>query len=346
VWQQTCLGRPDSIHREDKIHILDEAGEIEKKEGRTVKRYKLFRTLPPLIDGDVLSPKEQWLLETIQDEIAQGRKALIYLRQTGTRDIQPRLMDILRRHGYRPVLIPDKIKPKDRGKWIKEIVPEADCLIVNPRKVATGLDLVQFATAIVYEIDYSLVVLWQAIRRIWRLGQIKNVKVLFAVYRDTLEEAALTLMGQKMRAAYNIYGSAATSALADEAGGDNIIDQITRQILVHGKIQTNGFTGLVQQEAATVSSWNKPTGQNLMRPIVVAVGSEPTVEGEYVVDDTPLEEEVPVTTPAPPKPAKRILQPKRTEALNFFAMRQQIGKPAKGKPTKQKVSEDLQLALF
>ena len=74
-------------------------------------------------------------------------------------------------------------------------------------------------------------------------------------------------MGQKMRAAYNIYGSAATSALADEAGGDNIIDQITRQILVHGKIQTNGFTGLVQQESAKVSSWNNPSGQNLSRPV-------------------------------------------------------------------------------
>ena len=183
VWQQTCLGRPDSIHRTDEIRILDEDGEIEKKEGRIVKRYTLFRSLAPLIVGDVLSPKEQWLLETIQDEIAQGRKALIYLRQTGTRDIQPRLMDILRRHGYRPVLIPDKIKPKDRSRWIKDIVPDADCLIVNPRKVATGLDLVEFATAIVYEIDYSLVVLWQSIRRIWRLGQTKNVKVLFGVYR-------------------------------------------------------------------------------------------------------------------------------------------------------------------
>ncbi len=346
VWQQTCLGRPDSIHREDKIHILDEEGEIEKKEGRTVKRYKLFRSLPPLIDGDVLSPKEQWLLETVQDEIAQGRKALIYLRQTGTRDIQPRLMDILRRHGYRPVLIPDKIKPKDRAKWIKNIAQEVDCLIVNPRKVATGLDLVQFATAIVYEIDYSLVVLWQAIRRIWRLGQIKNVKVLFAVYRDTLEESALILMGQKMRAAYNIYGSAATSALADEGGGDNIIDQITRQILVHGKIQTNGFTGLVQQEAATVSTWNKPTGQNLMRPVVVPVGSEPTVEGEYVVDEMPLEEEAPAAAPAPPKPNKPIFQPKRKESLDFFAMRQKMGKLGKTQNKKKEDDNELQLALF
>jgi len=203
---------------------------------------------------------------------------------------------------------------------------------------------VQFATAIVYEIDYSLVVLWQAIRRIWRLGQIKNVKVLFAVYRDTLEEAALTLMGQKMRAAYNIYGSAATSALADEAGGDNIIDQITRQILVHGKIQTNGFTGLVQQEAATVSTWNKPvsSGQNLRRPVVVPATNE------YVVDDIPLEAETPVTAPMSPKPAKRTLQPKRAEAINFFAMRQQIGRPgkAKGNAKKREVDEELQLALF
>ena len=43
--------------------------------------------------------------------------------------------------------------------------------------------------------------LWQAVRRVWRLGQTKPVKAVFSVYNDTMEARALALIGAKMKAA-------------------------------------------------------------------------------------------------------------------------------------------------
>ena len=75
--------------------------------------------------------------------------------------------------------------------WIAAHTGVLDVLVVNLRKVETGLDLVEFATCIFFEIEYSLYTLWQAMRRVWRLGQTQAVKVVYAVYQETLEEAAL-----------------------------------------------------------------------------------------------------------------------------------------------------------
>ena len=49
------------------------------------------------------------------------------------------------------------------------------------------------------------------LRRVWRLGQTRSIKVVFAVYKDTMEAQALALMGRKMQAAQTLYG--------DEVGG-------------------------------------------------------------------------------------------------------------------------------
>ena len=46
-----------------------------------------------------LFPKEQWLADTASAERAAGRKALLYVQFTDTKDIQPRLQQILRRAG-------------------------------------------------------------------------------------------------------------------------------------------------------------------------------------------------------------------------------------------------------
>lgn len=345
VWQQTCLGRPDSIHREDKILVLsNEDVSVIKKKGDKFATYREFRVLPPLLGPGDLAPKEEWLLDTIADEVRQDRKALIYLRQTGTRNIQPRLLSILDRYGYRAQLIPDKVKPKDRASWIRDNARLIDCLPVNPRKVATGLDLVMFATAIVYEIEYSLTTLWQAIRRVWRLGQIHPVRVLFGVYEGTLEEAALTLMGQKMRAAYNIYGSVASSALADEGDGDNILDELTRHLLKHGKLKVEGFTGLIKQQEAQVSSWARRTAPTPAREMII--------DGvAHRVDDADL-----VLPASVPQPTVEIISATTIddipELFGDWTERLEKPNPFKRKPArprlniKRKSSEELQLTLF
>ena len=103
------------------------------------------------------------------------------------------------------------VNPRKREEWIAKRVVGLDALVVNPRLVETGLDLIAFSSVVFAEIEYSLYTLWQAVRRVWRLGQTKPVKAIFSVYSEAMEARALALMGQKMKAAQLLYG--------DEVGG-------------------------------------------------------------------------------------------------------------------------------
>jgi hypothetical protein len=81
-----------------------------------------------------------------------------------------------------------------------------------------------------YEIEYSLYTLWQALRRVWRLGQTKAVKAVFVVYQNTLEAQALALMGRKMRAAQLLFGDEVGGALVQVEEGD-FLSELVREVL-------------------------------------------------------------------------------------------------------------------
>ena len=80
------------------------------------------------------------------------------------------------------------------------------------------------------EIKYSLYTLWQAVRRVWRLGQTKPVKAIFSVYSDAMEARALALMGAKMKAAQLLYGDEVGGAIVPEEDG-NILMKLAREAL-------------------------------------------------------------------------------------------------------------------
>ena len=109
---------------------------------------------------------------------------------------------------------------------------EADqaALITNPRLVQTGLDLVSFQTVVFYEPEYSLYNLWQALRRVGRLGQTQPVKAVFAVYKDAMEAQALALMERKMRAAQTLYGDEVGGAIVPVEDVD-FITELAREVL-------------------------------------------------------------------------------------------------------------------
>ena len=71
---------------------------------------------------------------------------MIYLRQTGTRDIQYRLEKILKDAGVRAQVLTSGVEARKREAWIAGKVFGIDALIVNPRLVETGLDLSRSAT--------------------------------------------------------------------------------------------------------------------------------------------------------------------------------------------------------
>ncbi|HPO87254.1 MAG TPA: DUF6094 domain-containing protein [Candidatus Hydrogenedentes bacterium] len=222
-WLQWTLARPNSAFRDEVVEVdeVDRQGEFIRK--------KQLMELPAIAAGETL-PKESWLVDFCRSERQQGRKVLIYLRQTGTRDIQDHILKILREGGVRAEVLASGINPRKREEWIAKRVFGLDALVVNPMLVQTGLDLIAFSSVVFLEIQYSLYVLWQSLRRVWRLGQTKPVKAVFSVYNDTMEARALALIGAKMKAAQLLYGDNVGGAIVPEEDGD-ILMKLAREAL-------------------------------------------------------------------------------------------------------------------
>lgn len=242
TWLQWSLSRPNSAFRDERVvkKYRDDDGNVTEKidfmdlpqivQGADLVGYNADEEPLYAPNGNDPLPKEKWLADYIKAEKAAGRKVLVFARQTGTRDIQPRLKAVLEAAGLRTVVLSSSVSTRKREAWINGRADSVDALICNPKLVETGLDLVQFATVVFFEMDYDLFTLWQAMRRVWRLGQAQAVKVLFTAYRDTMEEQALRLMGQKMKAAQLLYGDEVGGAIVPDSG-ENFLTELARSIL-------------------------------------------------------------------------------------------------------------------
>ncbi len=149
----------------------------------------------PPVQGDM--PIEMELLRIIDMEISKGRKVLVYIQNSNTTDISPRLAEMIEKEGYRVKVLrsgntegrADKI-----DKWVKEGL---DVLICNPKLVETGLDLLAFPSIVFYQCGYSIYTLRQASRRSWRITQKEPVKVYYLTYADTMQTRAMKLIASK-----------------------------------------------------------------------------------------------------------------------------------------------------
>ena len=231
TWLQWSLARPNSAFR-DEVVLVDE---VDDEDGKSIRKVPLMELPAINPNGHKWLPKENWLADFCKMEKQQGRKVLIYVRQTGTRDIQDRVMMPLQANGLRVSILGGNVDPRKREEWIAKRVNTIDALICNPRLVETGLDLVQFSTVVFFEIEYSLYTLWQSVRRVWRLGQTQPVKAIFSVYTSAMEATALALMGRKMKAAQLVYGDEVGGAIVPEEEGD-FLTQLARDVLDGAKL--------------------------------------------------------------------------------------------------------------
>jgi len=227
AWFAACRFRPASAFRFEEVNY-------ESKKGKGSIHWQL----PPVISGRTpWLPKEIKLAEIVRGNMAQGRKTLTFVEQTGTRDIRDRLkqvMEILVPGGNMflaeiprvGILSANDMSPARREAWIKLSAPKMDTMLVNPKLVETGLDLVMFSDLVFYEITTSLYTLWQAMRRVWRLGQDKEVNVTFLSYANTIEAEILRRMGLKMKFAQLLYGKEAAGVLVETDS-----DDIQREII-------------------------------------------------------------------------------------------------------------------
>ena len=147
------------------------------------------------------------MLELVQEQLAKGRRCLVYSTYTDSRDTTSRLQAILKRHGIRAAVMRASVKADAREDWVSDRLDEGcQVVICNPELVKTGLDLLAFPTIYFMQTGYNVYSLMQASRRSWRIGQREPVEVYVAGYMDTAQQICLELMGQKIAVAQSTSG--------------------------------------------------------------------------------------------------------------------------------------------
>lgn len=220
----------------------------------------------PGLPDDFVGPKEEEIIELCLQEKAQGRRVLLLCQQTDTLDIQPEWKGMLESVGLKAAIL--RAAPNKREEWVeKQVKAGVDVIITHPRKVETGIDLLDFPTIVWMAIDYSVYTVLQASRRSWRIGQTRPVKVYYFAYEETIQEDALRLVAAKVAAALRVNG--------DTVGDDSLaeLDDLTSGDLVATLAKI--ITGDVQIEAHSL--------QQAFAEANASLRQANTLIGEYTV---------------------------------------------------------------
>jgi hypothetical protein len=239
VWLNAALNRPDAMFRDEEIVFRPRVS----GRGRfAVRKVEHVLDAPRVFGDDEWSPKEKWVARQCRLERDQGRKTLVYVRQTGERDIQPRIAQALEAAGLRVGILRPSLAPAKRAPWLKANARRFDVMLTNARLVEVGLNLTMFNTAIFYEIEYSLYVVWQSMRRLYRPGAPLPVRLYFPVYAHSMEERALDLVGHKMLAGQVFYGDEVSGALVEDCDEGDLLGDLLRVAM--GKLDIGRAEGV------------------------------------------------------------------------------------------------------
>jgi len=240
AYLQSLLSYPDQPFREEVV--------VNKESGEVVARA-------PALSESVIYPKERRLIEIVRAELTQGRKVLIYVTHTESRDITGRIERLLKEASVSAcVLKSQTVSAEHRESWIREKLKEGlQVLVSHTKLVQTGLDLLDFPTIIFYEVEYSVYTLRQASRRSWRIGQHQSVKVYFMAYQGTLQDKGLHLIAAKIRSALAVEGELSDSGLSALNEDQDFFLQLARSIMGQDSAEQGGLDqGIVRNVQAEV----------------------------------------------------------------------------------------------
>lgn len=202
--------------------------------------------LPPL-DRTRLYPKELQLLRIIAQEYSESRQAIIYCTHNHRLSTVERVHQLLTDHGYH-VAIMDSIPPRRRSHWFA--TTSADAVIVHPKAVETGLNLLAWPTIIWYEIEYSMLTVEQASMRSARINQPLPIRIYYLAYADTIQQRALELVAAKADAARLVYGRLTANGLsAMNRNDDSMAHLIETELYRSFQDQRTLLTSQADQQA-------------------------------------------------------------------------------------------------
>ncbi|MFT9493857.1 MULTISPECIES: helicase-related protein [Bacillota] len=187
--------------------------------------------------------KEKKLQEIIKGEIEEGRKSIVYVRDTGSsvegRDVRPRLQQVLEQVGAKVCILDTSTTATNkRSDWLKKKIEKEgyDVCIVSQELVQVGLDLLCTPTLIFYQFSWSLFTINQASRRAWRIGQTEECRLYYLSYKDTFQEQMATLIAQKNKAAGAINGDVSSDGLNAMLGDDGDLQSMLIQSIKKGEV--------------------------------------------------------------------------------------------------------------
>lgn len=196
---------------------------------------------PPDLDDRVVRAKERAAVDAVCDAVDRGNQCWLYTVMTQRHDVQPRLESLLKKRGLNVKILRSKEVPTTkREAWIHKNC-DADCMIMHPQLVATGLDAFDsidnkfnYNCLMFFSTGYVLDIVRQASGRAKRIGQTKPCELSFMYYTHSMQEQAAHLMAQKTKAAESLEGVFTESGLASLAGADDNAAMALVKALVRG----------------------------------------------------------------------------------------------------------------
>ena len=228
AYLMACLGYPDRPDQPEEIRarIYRDPDDPDCKEFRD----ELVATAPAITDAR--NPKDDWVVERVALEKAEGRRVLVYTTQNKRRDVRGRLRAALEAKGYTVAVLGANVAPDKREAWLDKARSKGfDVLITNGALVETGLDLLDCPTIIQYGTEYSINRLRQSLRRSWRLGQRFDVRVFMLAQRGTMQDYATGLIAAKLQAAEMVDGDEAGGLAQVSSGGANFLFELASRAI-------------------------------------------------------------------------------------------------------------------
>ncbi|MER2009695.1 MAG: DEAD/DEAH box helicase, partial [Psychrobacillus sp.] len=193
------------------------------------------------LSEDCTLPKEKKLQEIISGEIEEGRKSIVYVRDTGSsvsaRDLRPRLKQKLEEIGAKVcVLDTSTTKTNTRSEWLKKKIEQEgyDVCIVSQELVKVGLDLLCTPTLVYYQFSWSLFTINQSSRRSYRIGQDQECRLFYLAYSDTFQQKMAEIIAMKNRATSAINGDVSSDGLSAMLGDEGDLQSMLIQSVKNG----------------------------------------------------------------------------------------------------------------
>ena len=126
---------------------------------------------------------------------------LVYTYYDKHSPINNEILQTLISNGIKANILTDSVAPAKRIDWFKKQKDNGvHVVIVNPKLIETGLDLLDFTTIVFYQLNSNFFTMRQASRRSYRLNQKNNVSLYYLYYKGTVQENIISVMAERLKA--------------------------------------------------------------------------------------------------------------------------------------------------